>query len=318
VLILQQKDIQLEQNYPIEKGYLQVSPVHSMYYEVCGNTNDEPILFVHGGPGVGVSEKDKRFFDFKKQKVIFFDQRGASKSVPFGSIEENTTQDLANDINTLLDHLNIPKVHVFGGSWGTTLSLVYAIQNPEKVKSLLLRGVFLANKASIEYYINGGVENQFPKVWNRFKNNVPLANQENVATYYLNKMLHGTDKEKDFFSYEWAYYEISIFKDNITESEIQSIINDFPYQSLSIMEAYYLTNDCFIEDNYILKNISIIQSIPVKIIHGRNDNICPLLFAEELHKKLNNSELYIEDAGHSDSEPEIENRIIEIIKKEFH
>jgi len=307
----------LEQNNLIEKGYLQVSNIHSIYYEVCGNTNDEPILFVHGGPGAGFSEKDKRFFDFKKQKVIFFDQRGSSKSLPFGCIEENTTQDLVNDINTLLEHLNIPKVHLFGGSWGTTLSLVFTIQNPEKVKSILLRGIFLANAASIEYFINGGIENQFPMVWNRFKNNVPLANQENCAKYYLAKMLNGTDKEKDFFSYEWAYYEISIFKDDIAESEIQSIVNEFPYQSLSIMEAHYLTNNCFIEDNYILKNISAIQSIPVKIIHGKSDSICPLQYAEALHQKLNNSELYIENAGHSDSEPDIENRIINIIKKEF-
>lgn len=307
----------MEQNYIVEKGYLQVSDLHKIYYEVCGNTNGESILFVHGGPGVGFSENDKRFFDFKKQKVIFFDQRGASKSLPFGSIEENTTQDLVNDINKLLDHLNIPKVHIFGGSWGTTLSLVYAIQNPEKVKNLLLRGVFLANKESIEYFINGGVENQFPKEWNRFKNNVPLTNKENVAAYYLNKMLYGTDKEKKFFSYEWAYYEISIFKKDITESEIQSLLNKFSYQSLSIMEAHYLTNNCFLKDNYILENISAIESIPVKIIHGRNDSICPLIYAEDLHQKLNNSELYIEDAGHSDSEPEIENRIIKIIKKEF-
>jgi proline iminopeptidase len=307
----------LEQNYFIEKGHLQVSTIHSIYYEVCGDTNDAPILFVHGGPGAGFSDSDKRFFDFKKQKVIFFDQRGSSKSLPFGCIKENTTPDLVNDINLLLEHLNIPKVHLFGGSWGTTLSLVFAIQNPKKVKSILLRGVFLANTASIQYFINGGVENQFPKEWNRFKNNVALENQENLAAYYLDKMLHGTDKEKDFFSYEWAYYEISIFKDNITESEIQSIINEFPYQSLSIMEAYYLINNCFIEDNYILKNICAIQSIPVKIIHGRNDNICPLKYAEELHHKLNNSVFYIENAGHSDSELKIENRIIEIIKKEF-
>ncbi|CAN1512883.1 MhpC Predicted hydrolases or acyltransferases (alpha/beta hydrolase superfamily) [Flavobacteriaceae bacterium] len=307
----------MEQDNHPEKGYLQVSNIHTIYYEVCGNTNIEPILFVHGGPGAGFSESDKRFFDFKKQKVIFFDQRGSSRSVPFGCVEENTTPDLVNDINSLLDHLNISKVHLFGGSWGTTLSLVFAIQNPEKIKSIVLRGVFLANAKSIEYFIDGGVENQFPKVWNRFKNNVPLLNQENCAKYYLDKMLNGTDKEKNFFSYEWAYYEISIFKDDITESEIQSIVNEFPYQSLSIMEAHYLTNNCFIADNYILKNISAIQSIPVKIIHGKNDSICPLQYAEALHQKLNNSVLYIENAGHSDSEPNIESRIIKIIKKEF-
>lgn len=116
-----------------EINFLQVSKSHKIYYEVCGKQNGEPILFVHGEPGAGFAERDKRFFNFDKQKVIFFDQRGASKSIPFGSIEENTTQDLINDINTILDYLGIDRVILFGGSWGTTLSLVYAIQYPDKV-----------------------------------------------------------------------------------------------------------------------------------------------------------------------------------------
>lgn len=148
-------------DYPIQKGYLKVSDLHEIYYEVCGVDDGETYLFVHGGPGAGFSEHDKRFFDFKRHKVVFFDQRGSAKSKPFGSIEENTTQDLVNDINALLSYLKIEKINIFGGSWGTTLSLVFAIQNPEKVKSLLLRGVFLGDKKSIDHYLNGGVENEF-------------------------------------------------------------------------------------------------------------------------------------------------------------
>jgi proline iminopeptidase len=304
----------LEQNYIIEKGYLQVSDLHKIYYEVCGNINGEPYLFVHGGPGAGFSENDKRFFNFDKQKVIFFDQRGSSKSIPFGCIKENTTQDLVEDINKLLDHLSIGKISVFGGSWGTTLSLIFAIQNPTKVKNLLLRGIFLGNLNSIEHYINGGIKNDFPDVWNRFKNNVPLDHQKKIAEYYLDKMLNGTEEDKEFYSYEWAFYEISIFKQGLTVNEVHAIISQFPYQSLSIMEAYYLTNHCFIEEDFILQNTNKLNNIPVTIIHGENDNICPLIYAQELHKRLDSSILYIEKGGHSDTEPEIENRIIQVLK----
>jgi proline iminopeptidase len=308
------KKINLESNYIIEQGYLQVSKIHEIYYEVCGNINGEPYLFVHGGPGVGFSENDKRFFDFKKQKVIFFDQRGSSKSKPFGCIKENTTPNLVDDINKLLNHLNIEKTNIFGGSWGTTLSLVYAIQNPEKVKSLLLRGLFLGNKKSIQHFIDGGVEKDYPVEWNRFKNNVSLNSKMGISEYYLNQMLNGTEENKEFFSYEWAFYEISIFKQGLSESEIHNIIKQFPYQSLSIMEAHYLTNYCFIEENFILKNTDKLKNIPVTIIHGKNDVICPIKNAEELHEKLNNSVIHIEDAGHSDTETGIENRIMQILK----
>lgn len=303
----------METDYQIQKGYLKVSEIHEIYYEVCGNENGEPYLFVHGGPGAGFSDEDKRFFDFKKHKVIFFDQRASSKSKPFGSIKENTTQDLVDDINALLSHLDIQKPNIFGGSWGTTLSLLFAIQNPEKVKSLLLRGVFLGNKKSIEHYLNGGVENDFPKEWNRFKNNVPSTTSLSIPAYYLDQMLHGTPENKEFYCYEWTFYEISIFKKGITESEIDTVIKQFPYHSMAILEAHYLSNNCFIEDDFILKNSAILDEIPTIIIHGRNDAICPVMYAEELHRKLNKSILYIQNGGHSDSEPEIQKRIIEVL-----
>ncbi|OXA86669.1 prolyl aminopeptidase [Flavobacterium hibernum] len=299
--------------YQIQKGHLRVSEIHEIYYEVCGNINGEPYLFVHGGPGAGFSEDDKRFFDFKKHKVIFFDQRGASKSKPFGCIENNTTQDLVEDINKLLNHFSIQKINIFGGSWGTTLSLIFAIQNPEKVKSLLLRGVFLGNKDAIEYYLNGGVEIEFPKEWNRFKNRVSPATTLSIAEYYLNQMLYGTPENKEFYCYEWVFYELSIYKKGITDSEIDAILKQIPYRSLAIMEAHYLSNYCFLEENYILENSSVLDEISITIIHGRDDAICPIIYAEELHAKLKKSTLYIQNGGHSDSEPEIEKRILEVL-----
>lgn len=296
-----------------KSGYLNVSKIHSIFYEVCGNENGEPYLFVHGGPGAGFSESDKRFFNFEKHKVIFFDQRGASKSKPFGCIAENSTQDLVSDIVYLLDYLEISKVNIFGGSWGTTLSLVFAIQYPEKVKSLLLRGIFLGDKRSINHYLDGGVEKEFPKEWKRFKNLVSENSTLTIPEYYLDQMLNGTPQNKELYCYEWVFYEISIFKKGILDNEIDTIINQFPFQAMAIMEAHFLSNNCFLENDYILKNCKVLDTIPTTIIHGKYDAICPVEYAELLHENLNNSVLYIEDAGHSDSEPEIERRIFEIL-----
>jgi len=296
-------------------NFFKVSEIHNLHYEVYGNPNGEPILFVHGGPGAGFSQEDKRFFNFDKHKVIFFDQRGSSKSTPFGSIIENTTQDLVDDINKLLDFLEINEVTLFGGSWGKTLGLVYAIQNPNRIKRLLLRGIFLGNKESIDYYLNGGIEEQFPEIWKRFRDNVPKESELSIPEYYLDKMINGSDEEKKYFSYEWAFYEISIFKNNISKEEVPAILGKFPYESLSIMEAHYLTNGCFIDEDYIFKNINKIIHIPTTIIHGKQDAICPVKFAIELNSKLANSELFVVEGGHSDSEPEIEKKLIKVINQ---
>lgn len=300
--------------FQTKTGFLNVSETHKLYYEVCGNPLEETILFLHGGPGAGFSDEDKRFFNFEKQQVIFFDQRGASKSLPFGSIEENTTQDLVSDINKLLDSLEVDKFVVFGGSWGSTLGLVYSIQFPYRVKGLLLRGVFIVDKESIDHFLNGGVAKEFPEVWKRFSENVPKESKLSIIEYYKNKMLNGTDEEKKHFSYEWAFYEISIFKKGIQQNEVEAIISQFPYESLSIMETHYLSNGCFLKENYILDNIKQIETIPIKIVHGKDDAICPVSAAIELNSKLKNSELFIVEGGHSDSEPEIEEKLIEIIK----
>lgn len=300
--------------FQTKTGFLNVSETHKLYYEVCGNPLEETILFLHGGPGAGFSDEDKRFFNFEKQQVIFFDQRGASKSLPFGSIEENTTQDLVSDINKLLDSLEVDKFVIFGGSWGSTLGLVYSIQFPYRVKGLLLRGVFIVDKESIDHFLNGGVAKEFPEVWKRFSENVPKESKLSIIEYYKNKMLNGTDEEKKHFSYEWAFYEISIFKKGIQQNEIESIISKFPYESLSIMETHYLSNGCFLKENYILDNIKQIETIPIKIVHGKDDAICPVSATIELNSKLKNSELFIVEGGHSDSEPEIEEKLIEIIK----
>jgi len=304
----------------IQKGYLEVDEIHELYYEVCGKEDGIPILFIHGGPGAGFDETSKRFFDFTKHKVIFFDQRGASRSKPFGSILNNTTNNLVEDITKLLDYLKIKSVYLFGGSWGTTLSLVYAIQNANRVLGLLLRGIFLGNEDSIQHYLNGGIEKHHPEAWERFMKNVPDDYKNDIPKFYLDKMLNGENR----YAYEWAYYEISIFQKNISKEEIEDILTKIPYQSLAILEAHYLANQCFLPEDYILRNADKLIHIPTWIIQGRFDMICPPIYAYHLKKQLANSTIKFVDAGHSDQEANIEKEIdstleeinkIEIMKK---
>ncbi len=290
----------------INSGHLNVSESHKIYFELYGNPKGIPVVFLHGGPGAGFSDKDKDFFDPTKFKVLFFDQRGSGKSKPFGSTKNNTTQDLIADINLLTKKVGFTNFHVFGGSWGSTLSLIYAIQFPEKVKSLLLRGIFLGSKKEINHYLNGGVQKEFPEVYERFSSLVPKEKQNNIPEYYLDKMKNGTDQEIKKYTYEWAFYEISIFKQGITPEETHEHVTSFPYQSLSILEAHYLTNNCFLEDNYILNNTHKLKDIPTVIIHGKQDAICPARFATELYNSMTNAKISLVDAGHSCWEPQIE------------
>lgn len=284
-----------------KKGYIKVSEEHELYYELYGNPKGIPVLFLHGGPGAGFGDKDKKFFNKRRYNVIFLDQRGASRSKPFGSIKNNTTDDLVNDINLILDKLGFEKVYVFGGSWGSTLALVYAIHNPQRVRGLILRGIWLANRWAIDHYIGGGIKEFFPDVWDRFANLVKKGEQP--VSYYLKKMLSSDKEVSDKFAYEWARYEMSFYTINKI-SDPDEAIKTFSYKSLAILEAHFIANNCFLSEDFIMKNIDKIKDIPTAIVHGRYDFICPPVQAFRLHSGLNNSRLNIMNAGHSSSDAE--------------
>ncbi|PKP34183.1 MAG: prolyl aminopeptidase [Bacteroidetes bacterium HGW-Bacteroidetes-17] len=285
-----------------QSGYIAVSDGYELYYELYGNPKGIPVIFLHGGPGAGFSDSDKQFFDQRRYNVIFFDQRGASRSKPFGSIVNNTTQDLVSDINIILDHLKFDQVYVFGGSWGSTLALVYAIQYPKRVLGLILRGIWLANKYGIGHYIGGGIKEFFPDVWDRF--NKLVKKGENPVSYYLHQMLSKDKKVSDKFAYEWAYYESSFYTIRKI-ANIEEIVDSFPYKSLAILEAHYIHNHCFLSEDFIIQNIDKIKNIKTAIVQGRYDFICPPIQAFRLHENLNNSKLNIVNAGHSSSDVEI-------------
>lgn len=295
-----------------KNGFINVSDGYKLYYELYGNPKGIPVLFLHGGPGAGFSDKDKQFFDKRRYNVIFFDQRGSSRSKPFGSIKNNTTQDLVEDIDRVLNYLNFKNVYIFGGSWGSTLALVYAIYNPKRVKGLILRGIFLANKYSLNHYINGGIKEFFPDVWNRFVSLVKKG--EKPANYYLKRILSKNKKISEKFAYEWAYYEMSFYTINKV-SNPDKILQTFSYRSLAILEAHYIINNCFLSEDYIIKNINKIKHIKTSIVQGRYDFICPPIQAFRLHSKLNNSKLNIVSAGHSSSDEEIKKALKTELKR---
>jgi len=295
-----------------KSGYIDVSDVHSLYFELYGNPKGIPVLFLHGGPGAGFSDKDKKFFNKRIYNVIFFDQRGSSRSKPFGSIENNTTQDLVGDINKVLDYLGFDRIFVFGGSWGSSLALVYAIYHPERVKGLILRGIWLANKYGLEHYINGGIKEFFPDVWDRFAKLVPEG--ENPVDYYLDKMLSDDKKVSDKYAYEWAYYEMSFYTINKIADPTE-IIKTFSYKSLAILEAYYIKNNCFLSEDFIINNVDKIKNIDVSIVQGRYDFICPPSQAFRLNSRLNKSSLNITNAGHSSSDIENKKTLISELRR---
>jgi len=283
---------------PYKSGTFKVTDGHVLNYELFGNPRGIPVLYLHGGPGSGYNDKHKSYFNPKKYNVIFYDQRGAGKSTPFASTHENTTQKLIQDTKELLDFLKLNKVILFGGSWGSTLALTFAIEHTEYVLGLVLWGIFLGTKEDIRYYYHGGVEKFFPERWNRFVSLVPQNKRENIPAYYLKKMTSKSE-DADKFAFEWAFYETSFLSMKMTEKEILEDLNEFPYKSLCILEAYYMVNNCFLPDDYIIKNATKLSNIPTSIIQGRYDFICPPINAYKLHKKIKGSKLSFVTAAHS-------------------
>ncbi len=308
---------------PYRHGYLDVGDGHELYYELCGNPKGRPVLYVHGGPGAGCDGKSRRFFNPKKWNIILFDQRGANRSKPFGSVKDNTTKKLVGDIRQLLNYLGISRVFLFGGSWGSTLSLVYAIKYPETVAGMLLRGIFLGRKKDILYTYGGGAQEYFPDAWERFTSRVPERKRKNTIGYYSSMMQSKNKKVREKFAFEFAYYELSLLKLSMQHNDVMRIMrkaSSHPgHRSMAIIESYYMKNNCFLPANYILNNCHRITAakIPVSIVQGRYDMLCPPMQAWLLHNALPKSRLFYVTAGHAGSEPAIQSKLVEEMKSNY-
>ncbi len=298
-----------------EKGFLQVSNLHKIYWERSGNPEGIKILVVHGGPGGGSQPKYRRYFDPVIFDIIQFDQRGCGYSEPFSELKENTTLDLVRDIEKLRETFKIEKWHLFGGSWGSTLSLVYAINYPSRVLSLTLRGIFLCRSFELSWFYQHGASEIFPDEFDRYISVIPLNERDDLISSFY-KYLTGSDNNlRKKAANAWTAWELAtshLITRNINLEKIQS--NSFA-DAFARIECHYFINKIFLEEDYILRNIRIIESIPTKIIQGRYDVVCPVRSAWDLSKKLKNSELFIiNDAGHSVSEKGIAKKLVEVVK----
>ena len=292
--------------------YLKVDTIHDIYYEEFGNPAGTKILFIHGGPGLGFSEKDKEFFDSDEHHVIFYDQRGCGKSLPTGSIEINTTQHLISDIEKLLDHLGLNQVHIFAGSWGATLAVLFASQFPDRVSSLILRGFFSAEKETTDIFIKGIIRKTQPKLWDRVSALVPKNYQNRVARYYYDKII-SDDEDSLMFDYEWSRYGLSLSRKAISEDEVESIMrHHYDSRKQNKIQLYYALNNFFLIDNYVYEQAQNIKS-KVTIVHGLHDHLCPVENAWLLDKCIFDSRLITVDAGHSAHESEIKMRLLACI-----
>lgn len=294
--------------------YLAVDDIHHLYLEQSGNPKGIPVIFLHGGPGAGTTKIYRRFFNPQTYRIILFDQRGSGKSRPYASIVDNTTQDLIEDIKKILNHLSINQAIIYGGSWGSTLGLLFAEKYPNLVFSLVLRGIFLCRKLDISWFYQKGADEVYPDYWDEFVSDIPHNERSNILEAFY-KRIHGSNQEESLgLCTKWAEWEGRCS----TLLPSKNVINNFSdcSESLSKIETHYFYNHCFIEENQILKNIANIIDKKCHIIHGRYDIVCPIKQAYDLHQVYSGSKLnIISDAGHSLLEPGITNKILDIFSK---
>lgn len=299
--------------YPAIKPYdtfmLPVTQGHSIYIEQTGNPQGLPVLFLHGGPGAGIGEDYRRFFDPQLYRIIGFDQRGCGNSLPFGSIKDNTSQHLIDDVGAIQRHFQIDKWLLFGGSWGSTLALLIAIAKPESVSGLILRGIFLARQEDYAWFLaeTGGAAQLFTDYYQEFVQPVKAQlKHKTLLDAYYDLFVSEDEISKMTAIKAWYLWEARISRLHAQFDEQQLFDEVHTAISLAILECHYVKHHCFIPENFILREIDKIKHIPTNIIHGRYDSVCKLEAAYSLNQGLINSQLTIvPESGHSAFEPKI-------------
>jgi proline iminopeptidase len=294
-------------------GMLKVSDLHSVYFEEAGNPHGKPVVFVHGGPGGGCDASMRRFFDPKVWRVILFDQRGCGRSRPFSELKENTTWDLVGDMEKLRLELGIEQWTVFGGSWGSTLALTYAISHPNCVKELILRGIFLLRQKEIDWFYQEGASYLFPDAWSKYLEPIPESERHDLVMAFHKRLTSPDQTVRTQAAKAWSIWEGSTSKLLFDPAFVEKFAGDEFADAFARIECHYFVNKGFFpEDGWILNNVSKIRHIPTWIVQGRYDVVCPAVSAYELKTAFPEANLIIvPDAGHSASEPGIKSKLIE-------
>lgn len=298
-------------------GRLRVSDLHELHWEESGNPAGLPVIAVHGGPGGGSSPEMRRFFNPSAYRVILFDQRGCGKSTPHSELRENTTWDLVADMEKLRESLGVEKWVVFGGSWGSTLALTYAIMHPERVVGLILRGIFLVTKEEINWFYQSGASNLFPDAYERYIAPIPEAERGDLLHAFHKRLTSKNPVERSDAARAWAHWEGETLSLRAAGRKPPRFEESSFVDAFARIENHYFVNEGFFdEDGWILKKAGKLANIPGVIVHGRYDVVTPLTTAWKLKKVWPQAELHIiPDAGHSSLEPGIVDKLIRATRK---
>jgi proline iminopeptidase len=289
---------------PRYSDYVQVDDIHRVYFEESGHPDGIPIIFLHGGPGLGSNENHRRYFNPDRYRIINFDQRGCHRSSPRGEVLNNTTQDLIEDIEAIRNATGIDKWIIFGGSWGATLGLLYAQRYPRCVIGMILRGTFLARPRDVDWLLRDGAKSIFPDAWERFESFIPADERHDLVSAYYQRMLASDRSIVEKAARHWSDWTGRVvtylldIEEYMTPADLTDVIHEVR------IETHYTSHHYFIEEDQILSDIEKIPRVPIKIIHGRRDLTCPLEASWSLHRSLPESELVIVNTGgHLAGEP---------------
>jgi len=295
---------------PFSTGELAVDDIHTIYWEQCGNPDGVPVLFVHGGPGAGCSTTDRRFFDPAVFRVVLVDQRGCGRSRPGGELRENTMEHLAADYERVREALGIDTWHVFGGSWGSTLGMFYAQEYPDRVKSIVLRGIWMIRATELRWWLYDIGQIQ-PELWNAFNEHLPEDERGDLLEGYWRR-LTGDDREvAQAAARAWSVYEGSCCTLLPNEEFSASFAEDEMSWNLARLEAHYFRMAADLPDDLLLSRLERIRHIPAFAVHGRYDIVCPVRNYDDLRRawpELDGE--IVPDAGHSSHEPGITRELV--------
>lgn len=297
---------------PYRSFRLKVDALHELHVEECGNPAGLPVVFLHGGPGAGISPYHRRFFDPARYRIVLFDQRGAGQSTPHAELRDNTTWHLVADIETLRQQLGIERWVVFGGSWGSTLALAYAQTHPERVLGLVLRGIFLGRPEELRWFneLDGGAHQIFPERWQRYLEHIPPAERHDMTEAYWRRLDSDDEATRLAAAQAWGFWEGG--STTLLHDPDEPGTCEEPHVAISVAraEAHYFRHQVFLEPDQLLRDIGRVRSIPATIVHGRYDIICPVKSAVDLARAWPEAECHIVLAGHSAADPAIVDRLV--------
>jgi len=298
---------------PFASGMLPLDPPHAIYWEQCGNPEGPAVVFLHGGPGAGATPTHRRFFDPAHYRVVLLCQRGSGRSTPSGELRENTTWDLVQDLETLREKLGIRKWIVFGGSWGSTLALAYAVTHPDRVLGLIVRGIFLCRKKEIDWLYQEGASNLFPDPWEDYVAAIPPAERGDFVGAYYRRLTSNDEGERLRAALAWSLWEAKTSYLIPDEQNVREHAEPQRALALARIECHYFQHRAFFAtDNFLLEQIGRVRHLPGVIVQGRYDVVCPPVSAWDLHRAWPEAEFQITpDAGHSALETGNRRRLVQ-------